>query len=496
MDVLMNRLVKSYLRKWSVELSKIKTNAIEVQEEELDYILDAPLVQYFHPGIDKSTFRTMPLSKYEDYQHLIELLLKSDHAISCRYFAQSSGTTSGTKKLIPTPDLFVKRNLLRGSWYQLHTLYEHNPHMSVFKSKNLLIGGALYEHNSRYTIGDVSGIMISRIPRYMHPWYVPRIREAISPDWEEKIRLTALAASKTNHISLLAGTPTWVLSTMRMVLDKTGLTMASDQWPTLQAYIHGGVRFEPYRSQFEALIDIHGFRYIEVYNATEGFFAYQDRPNDQGMLLMCTSGIYFEFIRLEDFRKNHIEILTLGEVSADQSYVMLITTLSGLVRYVQGDIVRFETIAPFRILVEGRIGEYINAFGEDLMLKQAEEALLNVSLQHACTIKNYTVAPNYINIQRAGFHEWFIEFEQTPESLNLFAKDLDDHICRLNTNYNQKRSGDIAMSALKIHSLPSGSILRYLQSKGSITGQTKLPRLRNDRSIADALLSMTPSEPS
>ena len=483
---LMNAMVRRYLRKWDAELHSIKHDCPEVQEKELRKILKSPLIRRFHGHLDLESYQNQGSTSYSDYEDKIDELRNSAEAP--KYFAQSSGT-SGKKKLIPVTDAFVKGNQLRGPWYQLHTLYKHNPEMSVFRAKNLLIGGSLYEVSKSSIIGDVSGIMISRIPRYMRPWYVPKIKEAIQPDWASKLSISSLRASQTKNMSLIAGTPTWVLTVLRQTLEKVKVKKVSDLWPDLKAYVHGGVNFAPYKSQFEALIDIPGFRYIEVYNATEGFFAYQDRPFDEGMLLMCASEIYFEFIELEAYRSRKYKILKIADVQLEMSYVLLITTSCGLLRYIQGDVISFVTIAPFRIQVIGRIGEYINAFGEDLMLEEAQKSLLTISKGYNCTISQFTIAPKYISIDEKGKHEWYIEFEKAPLDLRLFEQNLDLYLQKLNHNYNQKREGDIAMGCLTVIKMPKGTTVRYLNDKGKISGQSKLPRMRNDRSIVDELIN-------
>lgn len=484
---LMNLLVRRYLKKWDNEINQIKENCAETQENELTKIRKNPQFQFFHGDISHEQFKAQPTSIYQDYESRIADLQRSD--IAPTYWAQSSGT-SGKKKLIPVAEDFITKNHLRGSWYQLHTLYEHNPKMSVFKAKNLLIGGSLYQDGSRQILGDISGIMISRIPLYMRPWYVPKIQEAIQADWSQKINITAQRASQTAHMSLIAGTPTWVLTVLRKTLALSQKEKISDLWPELQAYIHGGVNFQAYRQQFEQLIDIPSFRYIEVYNATEGFFAYQDRPHESGMLLMCASGIYYEFIRSDDYYHGNYQLINVSLVEIGVPYVMVITTSSGLMRYIQGDIITFVSIAPYRIQVIGRIGEYINAFGEDLLLSDAQEALVYACALHQCAIDQFTVAPSYISIQQPGYHEWYIEFNIAPSDIDAFADTLDHKLRMLNHNYDQKRTHDIAMICLKVIVMPRGTTINYLSRHGQINGQAKMPRMRNDRTIAIELLSI------
>jgi len=487
---LMNYLVRSYIRKWDHELKIISHAPEAVQLKQLELIEKSGLVAYLHARQKKAGQKNIvansSLTSYEDIAQGIEKL-RLDTSVKCRYYAQSSGTTSGKQKLIPTPEAFVKCNHLRGSWYLLHTLYGHDPTMSVFKQKNLLIGGSIYERRDDHILGDVSGIMISRIPSFFRPWYVPRIAEAIQPDWTSKLDITSTKAASEKNVALLAGTPTWVLSVLRTVLAKSEQRHLSVLWPNLKAYIHGGVDFRPYRHQFDQITEGLAMRYIEVYNATEGFFAYQDRPDKEGMMLMLNSGIYFEFISEDNYRSDIHDLLSLTEVELGINYVMVISTISGLVRYVQGDIVRFVTKAPYRIKVVSRIESYVNAFGEDLFHHQVQEALSKTNQRHHASISQYHVAPQYISIEHKGYHEWYIEWEKTPEEISEYEKDLDEALKTINPNYAQKRSGDIALAPLKIFNLPKGSAQRYFKEYSTLSAQSKLQRLRNDRKVADRL---------
>ena len=490
---LMNALVRKYINKWDHELSIITHHPGHMQETQLEQIANSKIVRKLHPELHKISIqdylKEQSLSTYDDYaQRITELM--PDRSINCRYYAQSSGTTSGSKKLIPTPEEFVKCNHLRGSWYQLHTLYKYDDEMSVFTQKNLLIGGSLYERHSRYTIGDVSGIMISRIPSFFRPWYVPSISEAIQPDWHDKLEITAAKAAKEKKIALLAGSPTWVLSTLREVLERCQKDSLSDLWPNLKAYIHGGVDFTPYRSQMDDITAGADLRYIEVYNASEGFFAYQDRPQEEGMLLMLGSGIYYEFIQESDYRSGDMNFLGIEEVQLGTNYIMVITSLSGLVRYVQGDIITFVTAYPYRVKVVSRIETYVNAFGEDLLLSQVQQALAITNVLHQATVSQFHVAPYYLSLDSKGRHDWFIEWQQPPSDIELYAEDLDRAVKEVNSNYHQKRASSIALERLRIYTLPRGLSSRYFKKYGSLSAQSKIQRMRNDRLIADRLLQL------
>ncbi len=487
----MNFVVRSYLRKWNKELSDIRNNPWRIQSLQLTEIINSRYVRAIHGEQAKiesyEEFKeTIPIQFYDDIKEKI-LEFKSKKTIRCEYFAQSSGTSSGERKLIPTPEIFVKRNHLRGSWYILHTLYQHDREMSVFKSKNLLIGGSIYHKSDSSTVGDVSGIMLNRIPRFFRPWYVPSIKTAVHPDWKFKLEQTAKEAARTKNIALLGGTPTWVLAVLRMILQRSGKENLTEIWPGLKAYIHGGVNFEPYRNQFKSLIQKEEFRYTEVYNASEGFFAFQDRPVERGMLLMCASGVFFEFIEWQDFRNGIMDAHSIAEVCTGEDYVMVISSINGLLRYVLGDLVRFVTIAPFRIIVTGRIKEYINAFGEDLALFQVEEALKEINAIHQVHIRDFSIAPKYLNIEKNGYHFWFIEFYNEPEDPDLYARDLDRKLCDLNSNYAQKRYGQIALDPLKIFKLNKGTVDKYFQLHSVLGGQSKLPKMSNDSKILDRL---------
>ncbi len=490
---MINGLVKYYVKRFDQELDQVRYQTPQCQSLELKKILGAPLVKLLNSeikdGCTEAEYKsTVSISTYAKYDRGIERIIESPpHKIA--YYAQSSGTTGGKKKLIPTPDSFVRTNHLRGSWYSLNTLYNHVPDMNVFKAKNLLIGGAIYERRSDHLIGDVSGIMLNRIPMFFRPYYVPKISEAILPDWQQKLDITIRKASKSRDVSLLAGVPTWVITVLSGVKKNIAPRTIAEHWPNLKAYLHGGVSMAPYKEQLKSLIGLPNFKFIEIYNATEGFFAFQDNPDEDGMLMMTHSGVYFEFIKYSDYATSESpEIMGFEHVVAGERYVLLISTQTGLLRYVLGDIVEFVRTVPFKIKVVGRISEYVNAFGEDLMLWQAREALLNVSQNHEASIAHFTVAPKYISVDEQGWHDWAIEFDRAPSDLKQFTEDLDGAIQGLNNNYAQKRYESIAMKQLKLYPLKAGSFSAYLEKIGKQGGQSKVQKLRNDRTIMDALI--------
>ena len=485
-----NRIVRKYIERWSYELDRIRFESIKIQHDQLRRILRSQHFIHLNNTFDRGTTtyrdfeRSFEISTYSIYSNRIKRLMESGN-VKCEYFAQSSGTSSAEKKLIPTPETFVRMNHLRGSWYVLNALYSHDRDMTVFGSKNLLIGGSIYQQNKIHIVGDVSGIMLYRIPYFFRPFYVPAVATAVIPEWQEKIDSTARAASKQSDISLLGGTPTWVLTVLSKVMEETGISTLTELWPGLQAYIHGGVSFEPYRPLFEKLIPKDDFNYLEVYNASEGFFAFQDKLGQEGLLLMTANGIFYEFVEYQAYRDGNLHPIPLWEVKLKTQYVLLITTYSGLSRYIVGDVVEFVNIQPYRIRILGRVTDYINAFGEDLSLSQAENAMIIVNRSMGVEIANFTVAPFYLDIGVKGYHEWYIEFKKQPNDLIEYERRLDVEIQKNCPNYCQKRYRDLAIEMLKVKPLPTGSFEAYLNRNGNINGQSKIPLLKNDRSIAN-----------
>jgi len=360
--------------------------------------------------------------------------------------------------------------------------------MDVFSRKNLLVGGAIYEKKKNHIIGDISGLMIQNIPKQFHKYYVPTIAEATQTNWESKLHITATKASQDAEIVLFAGVPTWILTLSKEILKRAEKETLLEVWPQVKAYLHGGVNFDPYRAQFEELLPDKNFLYLEVYNASEGFIAVQDTRENNGLLLLTGHGIYYEFISKDDYNNGDINILNLEEIELNKEYVLLISNISGLYRYVIGDIISFVSKIPFRVQVKGRISDYVNAFGEDLTLEMVNKALTRTLENHNSSIRNYTIAPSYISLNKKGKHQWFIEFEKEPLNLSIFQKDLDEELQSSNFNYYQKRIHNLAMEELEIISLRKDFFDDMAKNLGKFGGQNKLPKLRNDRKLAELIL--------
>ena len=438
---LTNSLVRTYLLRYKKVLERIKYDSLKLQEKELALILKSPISQ-FKQIQSKDRFNNLKITSYSDYEKEINKRLdRSERNIynQIKYFAKSAGTTSNGSKYVPTSNEFLRRNHIQASWLALAILYFLRPDMDVFSRKYLLVGGAIYERTKDRTVADISGLMIQNIPRPFHKYYVPTIEEATNPDWEIKLGLTAKKAAADPNVVLFAGVPTWILTLAKEVLNIASRDNLLEVWPHVKAYIHGGVRFDPYRLQFKELLPDKNFIFLEVYNASEGFIAVQDTREHQGLLLLTGHGIYYEFIRVENYRNGDFVILNLDKIELNTTYVLLITNNSGLYRYIIGDTLSFISKHPFRLRINGRISDFINAFGENLNLNTVENALSIILIYHDALIRDYSVAPKYISMENRGYHQWFIEFEKPPLNIAKFALDLDNKIQELNFEYRQKR---------------------------------------------------------
>lgn len=481
-----NSIVRIYLKRHQKTVSNIRFKSLFLQERELVKILRSPLYR----NISMDAFFDCPPTTYDSYQKDIDArMFTGDGKFrSISAFAKSAGTSGAASKYIPTAKAYLKRNHIAAGWLTMHLMYALRPDMDIISNKNLLVGGAVYEENSDYTVADISGLLIRKIPKAFHKFYVPSIAEATMPDWEEKLKITSEKASNTEKVVMIAGVPTWILTLSKEILKISSKKCLTEVWPNLKVYLHGGVKMEPYHQQFLQLIPKQSrVLFMEVYNASEGFFAVQDTPVNEGMLLLTCHGIYYEFIKLTDYRAGVNKIFSLKDVECSEEYVILITNMSGLCRYIIGDTVSFTSKNPFRIVVKGRISEYINAFGEDLGLDIVNRSISEVCMKHDTTIRNYTVAPKYISIQEKGYHQWYVEFEKEPRDLISFTRDLDVNIQNKNFNYFQKRSDNLALKELEVVPLPKGFYDAFAKSQKKYGGQNKLPKLKNDRSLADQI---------
>ncbi len=447
-------------------------------------------------GIGPSEFsRRVPLSTYEGLKPYIERVAKGEKNIlwpnKTKWFAMSSGTTDARSKYIPiTNDSLYKCHFEVGQ--QALAVLGHNyPNNAAFTGKALAIGGSrqINKLGENAFCGDLSAVLISNLPLWAAMKRVPAREIALMESWDDKIEKMAHAVIKEN-VTSISGVPSWTLVLFRKILEITGKDNISQIWPNLELFWHGGVNFKPYRSQYEKLIANPRMVYMETYNASEGYFAFQDNPNSDDMLLILDAGIYYEFIPMSDFDSPNRQAIPLCDVKTDVNYAMVISTNGGLWRYIIGDTVKFTSLRPYKIKITGRTKYYINAFGEELVDDNAARAIRVASQLANCDVKEYTAAPVYMNANERGRHQWLIEFNIPPDDIDKFARALDSELKRLNSDYEAKRYKDISLTGPEITIARENLFYDWLKEKGRLGGQNKVPRLSNNRNIIDELLEM------
>lgn len=431
-------------------------------------------------------------TQYDFYESYIERIKAREQNVMTdqpvKWFAKTAGTTSGKSKLVPITTQIMKQCHVRGSFFALSKVHEQDENIRLLSHKNLLIPGGVYETlDSGITIGDISGILSVNIPFIYRRYYTPGIHVQTFSKWDEKI---SKAVKEIIHedVGTMSGVPTWILSVLQKMKNEFPFEKLADVWKNLQVYYHGGVSFEPYRKQFEELIGKNNFHFFEVYNATEGFFGIQENLKSNNLLLLTDNYIFYEFIPIEKYSAGERNAFELSEVKAGIPYVMLITAPNGLVRYVIGDVVTFQSLNPFTFKITGRTQEYINAFGEDLLLSNVQNALMKTNQTLDCTVSDYTVAPLYISIEKKGRMQFAIEFSKLPDDISAYQKLLDENLQAENSNYKQKRTNNLALDSLEVITLPEGTFYKWLSSKNKLGGQNKVPRLVNGRTVIEEIL--------
>ena len=404
-----------------------------------------------------------------------------------RWFSKSSGTTGEKSKYIPVTKEHMKQCHIRGTWDSLTIMYENNPNARVFWGKSLVMGGSL-EQYSEYpatTIGDVSAIMTKNMPFICRPFFTPDFETAMLPNWDEKIERMAQILINEEKLVSIGGVPTWTIVLFRRILEISGKKHLLEVWPNLQAYVHGGVSFIPYKEQFRQFLPSENFIYKEVYNASEGYFAVQDTLHNTGLLLLPDNGIYYEFLPMDQWDTEYPQAIPLEQVETGKNYALLITTNAGLWRYKIGDTLMFTSIHPYRIKITGRTQQFVNAFGEEVMVANTDKALATTCRHTGAIVSDYTVAPIYFSRSGKGGHEWIVEFEKEPDDIEQFRTLLDQNLQTVNSDYEAKRYKNMALKKLQLVVAPPGTFYRWLRTKGKLGGQHKVPRLSNNRKVLE-----------
>ena len=404
-----------------------------------------------------------------------------------QWFAKSSGTTSDKSKFIPVSEESLKENHYKASKDVLSFYYAIHPESDLLTGKSLVIGGShqINQLNEEVHYGDLSAVVMQNSPFWTNWIRTPELSIILMDEWESKIEKLAQFTINEN-VTSMAGVPTWLIVLLKRILEITGKKTIKEVWPSLELYMHGGVSFVPYKKQFEQLIG-EPINYLEMYNASEGFFAGQDDIDKEGMLLMCDHGIFYEFMPVEELEKENPKTIQLDKVEVGKNYAPVITTNGGLWRYLIGDTIQFTSLRPFRIKVSGRIKHYINAFGEEVIIDNTDKAISIACKQTNAIVKDYTAAPIYFSNESNGAHEWLIEFEKEPADLQKFTFQLDVALKSINSDYEAKRYKDIALRMPLVKKLKPGTFVNWLSSKGKLGGQHKVPRLSNERTILDEI---------
>lgn len=486
------------MRLWRIEAWK--HNPLDAQREVLqDLVTSAQYTEFgrkynFSQLFNVKSFKeAIPIHEYEDMKPYIERIMHGEQNILWNtpvyWFAKSSGTTSDKSKFIPISDESLEDCHYKASKDVLSMYYQYKPDSELLTGKGLLIGGShsINPMNAEAQYGDLSAVLFQNSPFWAHWLRTPDLSIALMDEWESKIEKIAAATIKEN-VTSVSGVPTWTLVLFKRILEITGKSTIGEVWPSLELYMHGGVSFTPYKEQFHRLIGKE-INYLEMYNASEGFFAAQAIPGEDGMLLFTDHGIFYEFMPVSEYGKKDPRTVGLQDVEIGRNYAPVISTNGGLWRYLVGDTIQFTSLTPFRVKVSGRLKHFMNAFGEEVIVDNTDKAIAMASEKTGAIVNDYTAAPIYFSAAANGAHEWLIEFEKEPSSITDFTTELDNALKSINSDYEAKRHKSIALGMPVIHALKKGAFNNWLRQKGKLGGQHKVPRLSNERKFLEEILA-------
>ncbi len=481
------------------QIEHFKKYPVETQQENLFMIISAAASTEWGRKYDYSSIRSVkeyqsrvPVRPYEEYLPYIERLRNGESNLTwpgdIKWFAKSSGTTSTKSKFIP-----ISRESLQGCHYQaakdILAIYAmNNPGTRIFSGKALTLGGSnkINQFSNKSIYGDLSAVLIWNAPFYIEFVRTPRQKIALIEDFEEKLKLITKITVNQN-VTSFSGVPSWYLTLIKNILAYTGKSSLLDVWPNLEVFFHGGISFTPYREIYKKLIPGDQMHYMETYNASEGFFGIQDDPGKSDMLLMLDYGIFYEFIPSDQLNSDSPQVFSLGEVEKGVNYAIVISTNGGLWRYMIGDTIVFTSTDPYRFRISGRTRQFINAFGEEVIVENADKALEEACGATGAIISEYTAGPVYMGASSRGTHEWIIEFEKMPDDIIRFTDILDDTLKSINSDYEAKRHKDINLVRPVVRTVPQGTFNLWLKSKNKLGGQNKVPRLSNTREFIEEL---------
>ena len=479
-----------------------KRYPVEVQEETITNLIKFAKNTEWGHKFDYKTINSVkdfqeriPIQDYESLKSYIHRARQGEKSVlwpgETKWFAMSSGTTSDKSKFIPVSREVLEECHFKGGKDSLAIYVNNYPDTSLLNGKGLVIGGShqVANFNNDSFFGDISAVLIRNLPFWVHFIRTPDLSIALMDEWEEKIEKMAHVTIK-EKVTNISGVPSWTIVLLKKILEITGKSNICEVWPDLELFIHGGVSFIPYREQFKKFLPDPKVNYMEVYNASEGFFAIQDDPDTADMLLMLDYGIFYEFIPIDKIDEENPRTYTIDEISTGVNYAILISNNSGLWRYMIGDTVQFSSKYPFKIKITGRTRQYINTFGEELIVDNAEEAIKTASIKTGALIREYSAAPVYIEKDKQGTHQWLIEFAKDPDDLEHFIEILDITLKTLNSDYEAKRYKNLNLIMPEIVKIKDGVFYQWLKKKGKLGGQHKVPRLSNTRDFVEEIIEI------
>lgn len=495
-----NTILGLFTQKRLAQIDYFKANPLKVQRECLQELLSRAATTEYGKKYDFSSILTteqykerLPIVHYEDISGHVRRMMEGENNLlwpeEIGWFAKSSGTTDAKSKFIPVSPSSLEDCHFRGGKDVIAIFNRLYPDAGVFSGKTLALGGSseVSKTNTHCQYGDLSAILISNTPFWVNRMKTPEASIMLMNNWEEKIEKICETTIKED-VRCLAGVPSWFLTVINKILEKTGKNNLHEVWPNLELFIHGGISFTPYREQYNRLLPDPKMKYLETYNASEGFFGLQDDPNDSSMLLMLDYGVYYEFMPTSELGKSNPHTVLLENVKTGVNYALIISTNSGLWRYMIGDTIQFTSTKPYKFKITGRTKLFINAFGEEVIIDNATEALNFACRETGADIYEFTAAPIFMGEGKRGAHEWLIEFKSPPADIEQFADLLDSQIQKLNSDYEAKRM--LSLERLHIQIARPNLFNDWLKEKGKLGGQHKVPRLWNDRTHIDELLSM------
>ncbi|MFA6151643.1 MAG: GH3 auxin-responsive promoter family protein [Chitinophagaceae bacterium] len=495
--------IKSFLKLRTSVIDNFMLNPIDTQKRVFnDLIGSAQFTEYGkkygfqHLNSIAEFQQKVPLNNYDSLKPYIQRILEGEQNIlwpsEITWFAKSSGTTSDKSKFIPVSKEALDDNHYKSGKDAVALYLSKHPDSKITSGKCLVIGGShqLNQLSEDTFYGDLSAVMMQNMPWTGQFLRTPDLSIALMEEWEAKIEMIAQSTIHEN-VTFITGVPTWTIVLFKRILEITGAKNMLEVWPNLELYLHGGVSFKPYKEQFKVYIPSDKMHYIDSYNASEGFFASQDSEEEEGMLLFLNHGIFYEFIPMDEFGSENPTVLTLKGVKQNVNYALVISTNTGLWRYVIGDTVQFTTISPFRIKITGRTTFFLNAFGEEVIVDNADDAIAEACKLTGAVVNDYSAAPVFMTGNTNGTHEWIIEFEKLPCSLDVFVTEMDTALKAINSDYEAKRYKDIALRMPVVHIMPKGGFSNWLKNKNKLGGQHKVPRLSNNRAIIEELLPFT-----